>query len=210
MDWEVVLTRTGTGSDLRGSGGGGNGGGGDRAAANAQAQKSSEMRAGVADKMKKVQGLSANKSAGGDGTYLSRVPIGKLRKLNADDLKEIWEHYDADGNGYLDREELKKLATECVERTLKMFADQLREANPNISDEQLKKEVDKERFFLLPGKGDGKRDQTQDMVRMLVQKLDINKDGQVSRAELMMQWNSFSSDLFKERTAEGSLDCTIM
>lgn len=148
--------------------------------------------------MKRVQGLSAAGTKEG-GNFLHRIPITNLRALGPDDLKDIWDHYDADGNGYLDRDELKKLAAECVERTLKMFADQMREANPNITEEQLKKEVDRERYFLLPGKGDGKRDQTQDMIKMLVNKLDINKDGQVSRAELMMQWNSFSAELFRER-----------
>lgn len=34
---------------------------------------------------------------------------------------------------------------------------------------------------------------------MLVRKLDVNGDGSVSKPELYMQWNAFSSDLFKMR-----------
>jgi hypothetical protein len=48
------------------------------------------------------------------------------------------------------------------------------------------------------------------MVRRLVKKLDVNGDGNVTRAELMLQWNSFSSELFKTRGAEGALECSIM
>lgn len=44
---------------------------------------------------------------------------------------------------------------------------------------------------------------------MLVRTLDVNGDGDVSKAELMMQWNTFSKQIFTMRN-EGALDCCVM
>jgi hypothetical protein len=41
------------------------------------------------------------------------------------------------------------LAKDCVDRTLKMFADEVRKRHPNISEAALAEEVEKERVYLV-------------------------------------------------------------
>jgi hypothetical protein len=110
-------------------------------------------------------------------------------------------------SGALDRRELKLLASDCIARSLRMFEDEIRRQNPGISDSDLRAAAEKERAFLLPGKT--KEESHKEMVKMLVRTLDVNGDGNVSKAELMMQWNVFSKQIFTMRQ-EGALDCSIM
>lgn len=72
--------------------------------------------------------------------------------MSMSQLNEIWNEYDVDGNGILDRNELRQLASDCINRTLKMFRDELKKVNPKLSESELEKLVEKERYFLLPGK----------------------------------------------------------
>jgi len=159
---------------------------------------------------------SPAKRGGGGGTPsivgapIQTVPVDKLRTLAGAQLETIWAHYDRDGNGVLDRKELAQLASDCIERTLSMLADEVKRANPGISESDLRAVVEREKQFILPGAGSSnKEEQHHQMVRMLVRKLDVNGDGSVTRTELMMQWNSFSAQLFQVREQE-ALGCSIM
>lgn len=139
--------------------------------------------------------------------YLNSVPIDKLRVLGAEQLNAIWNQYDCDGNGILDRKELKLLANDCIGRTIKMFADEIRQRNPGISEKNLQRAIDKERVFLLPGKNS--EDSHREMTKLLIRKLDVNGDGGVTKQELMAQWREFSNEVFAQKNQE-ALECSIM
>jgi len=149
---------------------------------------------------------ASNAPTAGSGV-LNMVPLEKLKDLGTEQLNVIWAQYDMDGNGVLDRRELKLLANDCIARTLQAIEDELRRTNPGISEKALKEAIERERIFALPGKK--KEDTHKEMVKMLVRRLDVNGDGEVTKAELMMQWNSFSASLFQVRQQE-ALDCCIM
>lgn len=144
-----------------------------------------------------------------DQKYIHAVPIEKLRSLAGSQLEVVWQQYDLDGNGVLDRKELALLASDCIARTLAMVGEEVRKQNPNVSESELQAAIEREREFILPGGGGKKEEAHQKMVKMLIRKLDVNGDGSVTKAELMMQWNSFSASLFQVRD-QGALDCCIM
>jgi Ca2+-binding EF-hand superfamily protein len=146
---------------------------------------------------------------GGDdgGNFLNQVPIDKLRSMGMAQLNEIWAKYDSDGNGFLDRNELKQLAQDCVDRMITMMEEEIRRANPGISEKNLKKAIEREKMFVLPGKNAA--ESQREMVKMLVKKLDVNGDGEVTKSELFTQWNGFSKELFQMRS-DGALECSIM
>jgi hypothetical protein len=65
------------------------------------------------------------------------------------------------------------LATDCVQRVLQLFEDEVRATNPKMTDEEVQKTLEKERVFLLPGKT--KKESVQEMTKMLIAKLDVNR-----------------------------------
>jgi len=66
-----------------------------------------------------------------DQKYIHAVPIEKLRSLAGSQLEVVWQQYDLDGNGVLDRKELALLASDCIARALVMVGEEVRKQNPN-------------------------------------------------------------------------------
>jgi Ca2+-binding EF-hand superfamily protein len=121
----------------------------------------------------------------------------------------LWSQYDTDGNGHLDKRELRALAGDVVDRILKIFADHIRARNPGMGENAVKKVVEKERVFILPGKTQD--ESVRELTRMLLKDLDVNKDGVVTKTELLYQWNAFSASLHKMSTGNNqNMDCTVM
>ena len=146
---------------------------------------------------------------------IKTLELADLQHLSAANLEALWKNYDKDKNGTLDRKELKKLAKDCIERTIAMCEEEIRRQQPKLTEAELKAAVEKELKFVLPGadKESGKKEDVQkEMVRLLVKKLDVNGDGDVTKAEAAAMWNAFAKELFKVRTpeAESSLACAIM
>lgn len=159
-------------------------------------------------------GSTARPVLADDEKTIHSIPVEKLRALGGAQLEVVWSEYDRDGNGVLDRKELALLAGDCIARTLAMMEQEIRRQNPGISESALRDAVEREKAFVLPGGGgkdsNGKgKDSHAQMIRHLVKKLDVNGDGSVTKAELMMQWNSFSSGLFQVREQQ-ALECSIM
>lgn len=48
--------------------------------------------------------------------------------------------------------ELKSLASDCIDRSTKMFEVEIRRQNPSISESNLRSAVEKERAAMMPGK----------------------------------------------------------
>lgn len=63
-----------------------------------------------------------------------------------------WNAYDVDGNGVMNKKELKKFADDCVERCISSMEEQIRAQNPHIdSQAELDEILREERMFILPG-----------------------------------------------------------
>lgn len=184
------------------------------AAANAVAssQPPARVPSALGRKISNPPATAAQNALTGD-KYIHSVPVDKLKTMGAQQLTILFAQYDIDGNGSLDKKELKLLASDCIDRTLKMYEDEIRRTNPNMSENNIKKAVEKEKMFLLPAPADGKtrkkEDFHRDMTKYLIKKLDVTGEGVVSKNELMVNWNNFANTLFTIRT-DGALDCIIM
>jgi hypothetical protein len=98
-----------------------------------------------------------------------------------------------DGNGVLDRKELKLLAQDCIDRTMKMYEDEFRRLNPNLNAAQVQKSLEKEKQFMIPGKN--KQESQREIVKRLVRKLDVNGDGKGKQNILKTSFYNLFCDL---------------
>lgn len=81
--------------------------------------------------------------------------------------------------------------------------------NPDLNQKQIQELVEKERFFLLPGKNREESDKA--MCDMLMKHLDVDNSGEVTREEFVMRWNNFAQALFADHQAiDHSLECSVM
>ena len=144
---------------------------------------------------------------------IKTLELADLQHLSADNLEVLWKQYDKDKNGTLDRSELKKLAKDCINRTIAMCEEEIRRQQPQLREDELKAAVEKELKFVLPGANDSnasEKDVRKVMVKKLIRKLDVNGDGDVTKAELLATWNVFAQELFQMKVTEGPVNCTIM
>ena len=146
---------------------------------------------------------------------IKTLELADLQHLSVDNLEHLWRQYDKDKNGTLDRKELKKLAKDCIGRTIAMCEEEIRRQQPRLTEAELKSAVEQELKFVLPGassasKANSKEDVQKEMVRRLVRKLDVNGDGDVTKAELLATWNVFAKELFQMKVSEGPVNCSIM
>ena len=144
---------------------------------------------------------------------IKALELADLQHLSADNLEMLWKQYDKDKNGTLDRSELKKLAKDCINRTIAMCEEEIRRQQPHLTEIELKAAVEKELKFVLPGANDSnasEKDVRKVMVKKLVRKLDVNGDGDVTKAELLATWNVFAQELFQMKVTEGPVNCSIM
>ena len=144
---------------------------------------------------------------------IKSLELADLQHLSAGNLEVLWKQYDKDKNGTLDRSELKKLAKDCINRTIAMCEEEIRRQQPQLREDELKAAVEKELKFVLPGANDSnasEKDVRKVMVKKLVRKLDVNGDGDVTKAELLATWNVFAQELFQMKVTEGPVNCSVM
>ena len=144
---------------------------------------------------------------------IKTLELADLQHLSGANLEMLWKQYDKDKNGTLDRSELKKLAKDCINRTIAMCEEEIRRQQPQLTENELKAAVEKELKFVLPGANEAnasEKDVRKVMVKKLVRKLDVNGDGDVTKAELLATWNVFAQELFQMKVTEGPVNCSIM
>ena len=162
------------------------------------------------DKEKDKEGKKDKKEK---SKIIKNLELADLQHMSSDNLDVLWKQYDKDKNGTLDRSELKKLAKDCINRTIAMCEEEIRRQQPQLKEEELKAAVEKELKFVLPGAneaGASEKDVRKVMVKKLVRKLDVNGDGDVTKAELLATWNVFAQELFQMKVSEGPVNCSIM
>jgi hypothetical protein len=74
-----------------------------------------------------------------------------------------------------------------------------------MSARAIEKVVQKERYFLMPGrqkKKNGNETASPELVKLVTKKLDINGDKEVSKSEFKMQWSQLVTRLFKSALSD--------
>ena len=146
---------------------------------------------------------------------LSTLSLGDLTQMSQHSLSLLWAQYAGSPTAErLKRRQLKQLATDCVDRVLQQLTNDLRKQHNEWGEREVREAVRKELKFVIAGvkEGDGMDEMARAMAGRLVRKLDVNGDGEISRTELLVSWNAFSSELFamKKEQSDGSLECCVM
>ena len=146
---------------------------------------------------------------------LSTLSLADLTQMSQQSLALLWTQYASSPTAdRLKRKQLKQLAVDCVDRVLQQLTTDIRRQHGNWGEREVREAVRKELKFVIPGvkESDGMDEMARTMAGRLVRKLDVNGDGEVSRTELLVSWNAFSSELFamKREQSDGSLECCVM
>ena len=149
---------------------------------------------------------------------LAELSLAELTAMTPERLAQLWLQYEPEGRGRLRKGQVRQLAADCVERVVTMVEGEVRRVKGREwGEREIALGVRKELSWMV-GAAEGAgpislEDMRRAIMRRLVKQLDINGDGEISQAELQMQWNRFSQELFKTRQIEGNestLDCTLM
>jgi Ca2+-binding EF-hand superfamily protein len=150
------------------------------------------------------------KDTAGEMTFGQRVQLAEHPERWADwslaqtNMVSVWEHYDTNGNGELDRNEITQLASDVVDRFCVLYEEQLirdhRAASQrrdvhgrkiDLPPDEIKRLMKKDIFpHLLPGESvmEAKRAMTERLMR----ELDVDRDGCITRTEFLFQWKNTS------------------
>ena len=147
---------------------------------------------------------------------LSALSLADLTQMSQQSLALLWAQYASSSTAEkLKRRQLKQLAIDCVERVLQQLTHDIRSQHAGWGEREVREAVRKELKFVIAGvkESDGMDEMARAMAGRLVRKLDVNGDGDVSRTELLVSWNAFSTEMFaskREQQSDGSLECSIM
>lgn len=88
---------------------------------------------------------------------------------------EVWEHYDVNKDGILNKSELIVLAKDLVDRIISMCKDGMRTSMPKSSESDIDKMIKKELPHILPAKT--LEESRKVMADHIFRELDLDKDG---------------------------------
>lgn len=140
---------------------------------------------------------------------LSKFSAEQLKKLSGSELSRLWHFYASDPSDDLSNSDLKRLAAHCIDRILTLFADNIRQQQPRIRPHTLAALVEKEKYYLLPGKKKGDKEAVHNMAKHILSRIDVNKDGSISKTEFVMRWPALAEELFVLRQ-DGAMGCAIL
>jgi len=122
---------------------------------------------------------------------------------------EVWEHYDVNKDGILNKNELQALAKDLVDRIVSMCKDSMRTQMPKSSDADLDKLIKKELPHILPAKT--MEESRKVMAEHIYRELDIDKDGVVTRTEFFFNWQSVAQKVLDvNKVKQEALACAIL
>lgn len=128
-------------------------------------------------------------------TFLEKHSLQHLGHLTAEELQDVWKHYDQDNDGFLTAGELDHLATAAVIRVearirlmlQKLVEEEWNRQGKDLSDkEAMEKEVDEglKEIFNQTSVQQSRSD--------LLRAMDANADGRISKEEFFSKWNEFA------------------
>jgi len=121
----------------------------------------------------------------------------------------VWDHYDVNKDGILNKSELLTLAKDLVDRIISMCRDGLKKQMPKSSDAEIEKVIKKELPHILPAKT--LEESRKVMAEHIHRELDIDKDGVITRTEFMFQWSACAQKVLDvNKTKQEALSCVIL
>ena len=126
-------------------------------------------------------------------------------------LCAVWNHYDVNGSGELDKSELLTLAGDVVERFCALYEEQLRRERPGLGADEAFRLARRDVFpHLLAGESvvEAKRL----MAERLFKLLDVDRDGVITRTEFLFSWKNISKQVLtlKGSNVAKALACVIL
>lgn len=132
--------------------------------------------------------------------------------LAASNLVDVWNHYDANANGELDRSEVITLASDVVDRFVVLYEEQLRRDQPTLSSEDVTRLAKRDVFPHLLS-GDSPAEAKRVMADRLFKLLDTNHDGCITRTEFLFSWKLVSKQMLTikgNQQAPKGVSCVIL
>lgn len=145
----------------------------------------------------------------------------QLIHLPRDSLERLFDHYETRGRGYfkLNQSGFLTLSWHLIQRILSDFERQYRSQVPKASEKQVQEAIQKEREYLLPadshsvslkaGTPERERSDLLVMSKLLMGKLDFNRDHRVTKEEFCMMANKAFKEVL-ERKEIKQASCSIM
>jgi Ca2+-binding EF-hand superfamily protein len=120
---------------------------------------------------------------------------------------EVWEHYDVNKDGILNKSELLVLAKDLTDRIVSMCKDGLKVQMPKSSESDLDKMIKKELPHILPAKT--VEESRKMLAEHIYRELDIDKDGVITRTEFFYNWQGCSQKILdQQKGKENNADAT--
>ncbi len=139
-------------------------------------------------------------------SFLDNYHVDHLINANSATIQEIYSHYDLDANRLLSKSESKHFAQDLINRVCRNFAEEYLKSNRNAKPTLLRKKVQEEKKFMLPGSHKNDEESLKSMNNFIRQTADKNHDGKISNQELNLVFVTIMKQLFAEGTKKKSTD----
>jgi Ca2+-binding EF-hand superfamily protein len=119
---------------------------------------------------------------------IAAIDFSKSHNLTREQIDGLWAEYDRDGNGYLDKHELKLLVDALLKRLHQERAFTQNFVH-HMFDDKTEKTVKEDAHNLMRGMTKDLKDESHSVAAELLNRLDANRDGKVSKEEFTSLFN---------------------
>lgn len=156
------------------------------------------------EQMKQLPVAEAAAAAAGRIRTLN-LALADTEHINQEELDKLWQQYDRDNNGVLNKQELHALAHDCIAHIVYNFELKFRQEHPTVHGKKLQRALEQKRPLLVPGHTAAESDAI--VTNRLIHLLDSDGDRRVSKQELIVHWQTVSREFL--RPQESSM-CAVM
>jgi len=120
-------------------------------------------------------------------------------------IEEVWDHYDRNKDGILNKDELKFLAWDVVDRFIQLY---LENSKPKNEQKQIRNRMMDEWKYFFPGSS---VPETKILMADYLQKeLDIDHDGIVTKNDFLFSWRNQVKQILKIKPNSKVISCVIL